>query len=307
MVVLPFFYVMGKSLLNTHFAVGGTVVINNKFAFPASVINQMESERVTGFSGVPSTYAYLLHRSPLARFRDRLGSLRYCSQAGGHMAVATKQELRQVLPEHTKIYVMYGATEASARLAYLDPERYEEKMGSIGKAIPGVALKVLGADGCEVPAGQTGELVADGPNITMGYWKDPEATAKDLDKSGYHTGDLGYQDEDGYFYLKGRKDNLLKVGGHRINPQEIEDALMATGLVIEIAVVGIPDPLLGQKLVALACAKDGDCTEKAVLSRCAEKLAKHKMPAEIRLHRSLPKSSSGKIDRARCMELLLSP
>jgi acyl-CoA synthetase (AMP-forming)/AMP-acid ligase II len=150
-------------------------------------------------------------------------------------------------------------------------------------------------------------LVGHGPNIAMGYWRDPEATAKALDESGYHTGDLGYQDDEGYFYLQGRKDTLLKVGGHRINPQEIEDALMATELVIETAVLGIPDPLLGQKLVALACAKDGDCTEKSILSHCAQKLPKYKMPSEVKFLRSLPKSGSGKIDRARCLELFLSP
>ncbi len=93
MVVLPFFYVMGQSLLNTHFAAGGTVVINNKFAYPASVIQQMVDEKVTAFSGVPSTYAYLLHRSPLRKFRSKLGSLRYCSQAGGHMSVQIKMDV----------------------------------------------------------------------------------------------------------------------------------------------------------------------------------------------------------------------
>ena len=221
------------------------------------------------------------------------------------MSAAIKQELRRVLPEHTKIYVMYGATEASARLAYLEPERFEEKMDSIGKPIPGVTLRVLGPDGSEVPLGETGELVCQGPNVTMGYWKDEAFTAKALDEKGYHTGDLGYQDEDGYFYLEGRKDDLLKVGGHRINPQEIEDALMETKLVIETAVLGHPDPLLGQKLVALACPKNGDCTENVILSHCAQKLPKYKMPSEIKLLRSLPKSSSGKIDRAKCLELFL--
>lgn len=303
MVVLPFFYVMGKSLLNTHFAAGGTVVLNNKFAFPATVINQMVEERVTGFSGVPSTYAYLLHRSPLAKFRDRLGSLRYCSQAGGHMSNAIKQELRRVLPDHTKIYIMYGATEASARLAYLEPERFEEKMASIGKPIPGVSLRVLGPDGHGVPVGEIGELVGYGPNIMMGYWKDSEATSKALDEKGYHTGDLCYQDAEGYFYVKGRKDNLVKVGGHRINPQEVEDALMETGLVVETIVLGVPDEFLGNKLVALVCPKNGDCSEKVILSRCAERLPKFKMPSKIRLMKTIPKSSSGKIDRAKCLEL----
>jgi acyl-CoA synthetase (AMP-forming)/AMP-acid ligase II len=305
MVVLPFFYVMGKSLLNTHFAVGGTVVINNKFAFPAAVINQMVDEHVTGFSGVPSTYAYLLHRSPLAKCRDRLGSLRYCSQAGGHMSAAVKQELRRVLPERTKIYIMYGATEASARLTYLEPERFEEKMGSIGKPIPGVTLRVLGPDGCEVPVAQTGELVVRGPNIMLGYWRDDKGTAEVLGEHGYFTGDLGYQDAEGYFYVTGRKDDLLKVGGHRINPQEVEDALMGTQLAIEAVVLGQPDALLGHRLVAIVCPKNRECSESLILGECSKRLPRYKMPSEIKLLQSLPKNSNGKIDRAGCLGLFL--
>jgi len=307
MVVLPFFYVMGKSLLNTHIAVGGTIVINNKFAFPATVINQMVEEHVTGFSGVPSTYAYLLHRSPLAKFRDKLESLRYCSQAGGHMSTKVKKELRKTLPDHTEIVIMYGATEASARLTYLEPEAFHRKMDSIGKPIPGVGMKVMGPHGEEVPVGQTGELVGYGPNIMLGYWRDEEATTKVLDEDGYHTGDLGYQDEDGYFYVNGRSDNLLKVGGHRINPQEIEDALMDTGLVIEATVVGIKDSLLGNRLVALIVPLNGNCQENEILATCSTKLPKYKLPSEIKLLRALPKNSSGKIDRTKCMKLATDP
>src|SRR6185369_3866328 len=156
MVVLPFFYVMGKSLLNTHFAVGGTVVVNNSFAYPASVIRQMAAERVTGFSGVPSTYAYLLHRSPLFSFRDRLESLRYCTQAGGHMSREIKEKLLRALPSHTRLYIMYGATEAAARLTYVEPERLASKFESIGRAIPGVTVRVLDEKGQEVPTGEPG-------------------------------------------------------------------------------------------------------------------------------------------------------
>ena len=306
MVVLPFFYVMGKSLLNTHFAAGGTVVINNKFAYPASVIQQMVDEKVTAFSGVPSTYAYLLHRSPLKKFRTRLDSLRYCSQAGGHMSGQIKTELREVLPEHAQIYIMYGATEASSRLTYLEPERYRQKMGSIGKPIPGVSLQILDEDNRQIPAGSTGELVAAGANIMQGYWKDPETTAGFLTPSGYHTGDLGYQDDEGYFYINGRKDNLLKVGGHRINTQEVEDALMATKLVIEAAVLGLPDTLLGNKLIAVATPLNGESKENDILSLCAQILPKHKVPAEIKFVRSLPKHGSGKINRTRCLKIILN-
>ena len=303
MIVLPFFYVMGKSLLNTHFAAHGTVVINNKFAYPATVVKQMIEEQVTGFSGVPSTYAYLLHRSPLEKYRNQLKALRYCSQAGGHMSRKIKEELRQALPAHTDIIIMYGATEASARLTYLEPHRFEEKIESIGRQIPDVTMQVLNEEGRELPPGATGELVGSGPNIMQGYWKDEEATAKVLDAHGYHTGDQGYQDGDGFFYVTGRKDNLLKVGGHRINPQEIEDAFMETGLAIEVAVIGVPDALLGHKLIAVVTPQNGDCSKNQLMSKCAEKLPKYKVPGTVKLVRSLPKSSSGKIDRAKCLAL----
>jgi len=303
MVVLPFFYVMGKSLLNTHFAVGGTVVINNKFAFPATVLKEMVEERVTGFSGVPSTYAHLLYRSPLAKYRDELQSLRYCSQAGGHMSRQIKEELRRVLPGHTKMYIMYGATEASARLTYLEPERFSDKMDSIGKPILGVQIRVLGPSGKERATGELGELVAYGPNIMQGYWKDPEATSRVLNRNGYHTGDLCYKDNEGFFFVQGRRDNLLKVGGHRINPQEIEDAILASGLVMEAVVLGIPDNLLGHKLVALVSPKNKSCSKNLVLGYCAQILPKYKVPGSVKLLRALPKSSIGKIDRGKCMEM----
>ena len=304
MVVLPFFYVMGKSLLNTHFAVGGTVVINNKFAFPASVIKQMADEGVTGFSGVPATYAYLLHRSPLKKYQNKLKTLRYCSQAGGHMSRQIKRELRQTLPLHTAIYVMYGATEASARLTYLDPDRLMDKIDSIGKPIPGVTMKVLDNNGEEVANGAIGELVGYGPNIMQGYWRDQESTSKALDANGYHTGDLGHLDSDGYLYVHGRKDSLLKVGGHRINPQEIEDALMETGLVTENLVVGVPDELLENRLIAVAVSKNSDCEESEILRECAKRLPRYKLPSQVKLVRMLPKNSSGKIDRAACLGLV---
>jgi acyl-CoA synthetase (AMP-forming)/AMP-acid ligase II len=304
MAVLPFFYVMGKSLLNTHFAVGGTVVVNNKFAYPAAVLQQMVGEGVTGFSGVPSTYAYLLHRSPLKKYRDKFKSLRYCSQAGGHMTGQIKRELRRALPDHTEIFIMYGATEASARLTYLEPEEFDRKMGSIGKPIPGVSMRVMDSTGNEVSNGSHGELVTSGPNIMQGYWKDHAATREVLSQNGYHTGDLGYQDEEGYFFVNGRKDNMLKIGGHRVNPQEIEDALMSSGLFLEAVVLGLPDALLGSKLVSLTTPLKSSCTENDILKHCAERLPKHKIPGEIKIVKSLPKNASGKVDRNKCLEIL---
>jgi long-chain acyl-CoA synthetase len=301
MCVLPFFYVMGKSLLNTHIAVGGTIVVNNQFAFPASVLKEMIAEKVTGFSGVPSTFAYLLHRSPLAASRDNLSSLRYVSQAGGHMSKAIKDELRRVLPSHTEIAIMYGATEAAARLSYLEPSRFADKMESIGKAIPGVMLKVVNEKGKDAAIGEVGELVARGSNIMLGYINKVEATEKALANGWYHTGDQAYMDDEGFFFLVGRQDDLLKVGGHRLSPQEIEDTLMESGLFVEAVVLGVPDNFLGNKLVVLAVPSNNNCESNEVMSFCANCLPKYKVPSEVKFAKNLPKKTSGKIDRKSCL------
>lgn len=307
MVVLPFHYVMGKSLLNSHFAVGGTVVINNQFAYPASVIQQMTSLGVTGFSGVPSTYAYLLYRSPLKKLAPSLTSLRYCSQAGGHMSDHLKRELRQVLPEWTEIFIMYGATEAAARLTYLDPQYFESKMGSIGKPIPNVSLNVLDSQGNHLPSDETGELVAQGANIMQGYWKDPEGSSAVLTPKGYHTGDMGYYDADGFFYVTGRRDNIIKVSGHRINPQEIEDVLLSSGVLAEAAVLSQPDELLGNRLVALVSPIDDDCAVALLEQFCGQRLPTYKRPSTIQLINTLPKNTSGKIDKNKCLAIINTP
>lgn len=301
MVVLPFFYVMGKSLLNSHFAVGGTLVINNTFLYPATVLNQMVEEKVTGFSGVPSTYAFLLHRSPLAAYRNKLTHLRYCSQAGGHMAKALKLALRQALPDHTKIFIMYGATEASARLTCLDPHFYVSKMDSVGKPVFGTTIRIVDEQGTTMPVNTEGELVAQGPGIMAGYWNNPEATALALDHMGYHTGDLGYMDEEGFIFINGRKDNQLKVGGNRINTQEIEDLIMETGLVVEAFVTGSPDKLLGNKLVAIVVARDKQTDSQAILLACAQIMPRYKIPHTLLLVPSLPKRFNGKIDKEACL------
>ncbi len=306
MVVLPFFYVMGKSLLNTHIAVGGTVIINNKFAYTAALLKQMEGEKVTGFSGVPSTYAHLLFRSPLAAYRDKLPALRYCSQAGGHMPGRVKLELLKVLPEHTRLVIMYGATEAAARLTYVPPERLEAKIESIGIPIAGVTMRVMSPDGKVLGPGETGELIARGPNIMLGYFGDKDGTEQVLDADGYHTGDLGYRDEDGYFFVTGRRDAQLKVGGHRVNPQEIEDAIIESGRAVECVVFGISDPLQGYRLAGLVVpVRRRPDTVADILKFCAAKLPKFEVPEALRLVDAIPKTANGKADRAASVVIFL--
>jgi len=302
-VVLPFHYAMGSSLLTTLTAVGGRLVLNNRFAYTADVVEQMIAEEVTCFSGVPSTYAYLLHRSPLRKRRHELSALRLCTQAGGHLSRDLKVELRRALPDWTDIAVMYGATEASARLTVLAPAELAENVDSIGEPIPDVRLAVCGPDDAPLPAGEIGELVAEGPNIMRGYWRDPVSTARVLRGGRYHTGDLGYADERGLFFVVGRRDAMLKVKGHRLHPKQVEEELVATGLVVEAVALGLPDALDGQRLVAVAVPVDGSTTPASVLARLRARAPSQMLPSELRLLRALPHQESGKIDRRRCAEL----
>jgi len=140
----------------------------------------------------------------------------------------------------------------------------------------------------------------------QGYWRDEKATAEVLDEKGYHTGDLGYQDSDGYFYVSGRKDEIIKAGGHRINPMEIEDLIMGTGLVSEVSVHGVEDRLLGHRLVALAASRGEKIDENDILKNCAGLLPKYKIPKEIHLVKDIPKTSSGKVDRQACLQFIES-
>jgi acyl-CoA synthetase (AMP-forming)/AMP-acid ligase II len=255
----------------------------------------MEAEEVTGFSGVPSTFAILLHRSDLAR--RELPSLRYVTQAGGGMPVPHIRKLMAALPG-TEVFVMYGATEAGARLSYLPPDELPGKLGSIGIPIPGVELTVRRPDGQEAATGEIGEIVARGENIMEGYWGDEEATREVLDEDGFHTGDLGRRDEDGYLWLAGRSREMIKSGAHRISPREIEEVLLELPEIEEAAVVGRSDEFLGEAVVAHVTLFPGASAEPdALRGLCRGRLPDHKIPAEIRVRRSMPRTPSGKIDK----------
>lgn len=293
--VLPFYYVYGKSVLNTHAAVGGTVVIENRFQYPNTALDTLEQERCTGFSGVPSTFSILLHRSNLAE--RALEHLRYVTQAGGAMSPRITRQLIDALPGK-RIFVMYGATEAGARLSYVPPERLAEKIGSIGIAIPNVELTVRLPGGAEAAVGKEGELVARGSNLMRGYWDDPEATARVLDEHGYHTGDLGYRDEDGFLFLVGRKADMIKAGAHRVSAKEIEEAILEHPAIVEAAVIGVEDEILGERIVGYVALRDGASLEVEELRKdLRRRLAAYKVPSEILVRDELPKNESGKIQK----------
>lgn len=305
MAILPFYYSYGNSLLLTHIRVGGCLVVDNRFAYPNVILEIMSREKVTGFSGVPSTFAILMHKSRINDYRWE--HLRYITQAGGPMTPALTLKIMEAIP-HVKIYVMYGQTEASARLSYLEPERLLEKIGSIGKAIPGVVLEVRDESGNLCPPGTVGEIVARGENIMIGYWNQPEETAKVLNKDGLHTGDLAKIDDDGFFYIVSRKSDMIKSGAHRISPKEIEEILAEHPDVVESAVIGVPDKILGESIKAVIVLKAGSSiTDKDILKHCRINLPAFKVPRIVEFRENLPKTSSGKIKKHVLVEEHVEP
>lgn len=293
MVILPFYYVYGKTLLNTHFFAGGSVVIDNRFVFPSTVLKTMQETECTGFAGVPSTFSILLHKTNVQEYQ--FPALRYVTQAGGAMAPSLQKQVAFAFYP-AQLYIMYGATEASARLSYLHPRDLPRKWGSIGKAIPNVELFVADEHGKPLPPGQTGELVARGANIMQGYWNDEAETRRVLRNGLYFTGDLGVMDEEGFLYVVGRSKDMIKVGANRISAKEIEEKLVEFEPILEIAVVGIPDEILGEAIKAFIVPKDGvELTKEAVIQFARSVLPSYKIPREIEFVKKLPKNKSGKI------------
>jgi len=294
MTVLPFHYCFGASLLHTHLRVGGSVVIDLRFMYPEVVLQRMLDAGCTGFAGVPSHFQILLRNSSLRK--RRFPRLRYIQQAGGHLARFFISELREALPG-TQIFIMYGQTEATARLSYLAPELLEKKLGSIGKGIPGVKLQVLDESGKEISPGEVGEIVAEGENITRGYWRAPEETAKSFRNGELYTGDLATVDEDGFIYVVDREKDFLKCGGKRISCRQLEDRLLSFEGVLEAAVIGVPDDVLGEAVKAFVVPRKGYSSglEERLRLFCKEYVPPELVPREVVVLEGLPKNSSGKV------------
>lgn len=293
--VLPFHYCFGTSLLHTHLKVGGTVVIDGRFMYPEKILDRMIETECTGFAGVPSHYQILLNSTSI---RNRhFPRLRYVQQAGGHLASHFVQDLRDALP-NTQVFIMYGQTEATARLSFIPPERLHDKLGSIGKGIPGVKLRVLNESGEEIGPGETGEVVAEGRNVTLGYWRDPDETDKCFRHGRLHTGDIATVDPEGFIYIVDRAKDFLKCGGKRVSCRQLEAQILEFDGLIEAAVIGIPDDILGEAVKAFVVShSSGPDLEKCLQAFCKERMAPQFVPREIVVLENLPKTSAGKVSK----------
>ncbi|GAB3751642.1 AMP-binding protein [Lysobacter olei] len=297
--VLPFYYAYGASVLHTHLINGAAVHLAKNLLFPHLLVEALATHAITGFSGVPSTFALLLDHVELGR--HDLSRLRYVTQAGGPMTPTLTARLRQALPR-PRLFVMYGQTEATSRLTWLPPEQLDAKPGSVGIPVDGVTIRIVHEDGSTAAAGESGEVWVRGPNVMLGYWRNAEATQAALRDGWLKTGDMGRLDGDGYLYIAGRRSDMIKTGAHRVHPTDVEEAIAEIPGVIEAAVVGIDDEVLGQVIKAFVVVER--ITEQLaneIKAHCRTRLATYKIPRHIEFVSSLPRTASGKVQRAQLL------
>lgn len=301
--LLPLSFDYGLSQLTTAFCCGASAVLMN-YLLPRDVVKMVEEERITGLAAVPPLWIQLAQQRWPCH-----GTLRYLTNSGGAMPRNVLASLQRVLPE-TRIFLMYGLTEAF-RSTFLPPSELARRPDSIGRAIPGAEILVVRPDGSPCGVDEPGELVHRGVHVSLGYWNNPEKTAErfrplpsahpglPLREIAVWSGDMVRVDADGFLYFIGRRDDMIKVSGYRVSPTEVEEVLYATGLLTEVAVFGVPHPVLGQAIAAAAVPAAGKDVAAAILTQaCRTRLPAYMVPAHIALSRqALPRNANGKIDR----------
>ena len=294
--VLPLSSSYGLYQLLATFLSGGTLVLEQSFAFPSEILQTIVRESVTGFAGVPTIYSILLGMAPGAL---ALPSLRYMTNAAAALSIDHVRRLRQIFPK-VDLYLMHGLTEV-ARTMYLPPEQVDLRPGSSGIAIPGTELWLEDESGLRPGPGEVGELIVRGRHVMRGYWDDPVLTAERFrpgplpDERVCHTGDLFRIDGEGYFHFVSRKDDMIKCRGEKVAPLEVENVLHAISGVQDAAVIGVPDPMLGQAVKAFIVAPGASLTAADVIAFCKARLEDVMLPKHVEFRENLPKSENGKI------------
>ncbi len=302
--VLPFSFDYGLSQLTTAFRTGAEAVLLT-YLLPRDVVRAVARYGITGLAAVPPLWIQLAR---LDWPEEAQHSLRYLTNSGGAMPKETLAALRERLPR-TDCYLMYGLTEAF-RSTYLPPEELDRRPGSMGRAIPNAEIQVVREDGTPCAPGEPGELVHRGALVAMGYWNDPERTAGrfrpapgqpsgvSLPEVAVWSGDTVRMDEDGFLYFVGRRDEMIKTSGYRVSPNEVEEAVYATGLVAEAAALGVEHPDLGQAIVLAALPQAPGLSEGDLLNALRPHLPGFMLPAHVGLRTEpLPRNANGKIDR----------
>ncbi|MGH8229209.1 MAG: class I adenylate-forming enzyme family protein [Steroidobacteraceae bacterium] len=303
---LPLSFDYGLYQLLMSIELGACLVLERSFTYPAQIYARLQDERVSVFPGVPTIFATLIgaHRHKPLSFT----SVTRITNTAAALPDEFVADLREIFP-NALIYKMYGLTECK-RVSYLEPALIDAKPGSVGRAIPGTEVYLLSENGGSVAPGKVGILHTRGPHVMAGYWNQPDLTDQML-KPGKLPGervlctqDLFRMDEEGFLYFVGRTDDIIKTRGEKVSPVEVENALHRIPGVREAAVIGVPDPLLGEAVRAYVVVDPGaGLTEHALRVRSAAFLESHMAPTQIFLVESLPRSENGKVDRRVLLEL----
>ncbi|HEV7137574.1 MAG TPA: AMP-binding protein [Steroidobacteraceae bacterium] len=298
--VLPLSFDYGLYQLLMAVALGACLVLERSFTFLGQVLSRVRDERITVFPGVPTIFATLLaaHRRSALQFP----AVTRVTNTAAALPDEFAGGLREIFP-NALLYKMYGLTECK-RVSYLEPELIDSKPGSVGKAIPGTEVYLLSAEGNPVPPGEAGILYVRGPHVMTGYWNRPDLTDEMLEPGKLPgervlcTHDLFRMDEEGYLYFVGRTDDIIKSRGEKVSPIEVENALHRIPGVREAAVVGVPDPLLGQAIRAYVVADpSAGLTAQSLRADSAAFLDAYMVPTQVILCASLPRNPNGKVDK----------
>jgi acyl-CoA synthetase (AMP-forming)/AMP-acid ligase II len=289
----PVFHIADFPFMFASPAFGTCQITIPKFS-PKTFCEMVQSERVTNTVLVP-TMINLLTQFPDLRKYD-FASLEVIGYGGSPMAPELIHRTRELFP-HIKLAQVYGLSETGFLTGLLDAEHTEDRLMSCGRTCPGVELRVVDKSGVEVPVGQSGELVVRGANVTRGYWNNSEETARSFLNGMFRTGDIGYQDEQGYFYIQDRLKDMIVTGGENVYSGEVEAVIYNHPAVQEAAVIGIPDPQWGELVTALVVLKPGEVmTPEDLIAYCRLFLANYKIPRRIEFSETeLPKGGTGKI------------
>ncbi|WP_083438729.1 class I adenylate-forming enzyme family protein [Caldimonas brevitalea] len=280
---------------------GATVVLERSFSFPAKVLETMARERVTVFPGVPTMFSMLFELPQLLASTD-LSALRLITNTAAALSEAHIARLRTLFPQAT-LFSMYGLTECK-RVTYLPPDQLDWRPTSVGRGMPNEELWLVDEHGQRLPHGSTGELVIRGSHVMRGYWEKPAETAERLKpgplpgESVLYSGDIFRSDAEGYLYFVARKDDVIKSRGEKVSPREVENVLYALDGVREAAVVGVPDPVLGEAVKAVVALRPGcNLSERDVIKHCLAHLESFMAPRYVEFVDSLPKTDTGKIKK----------
>ncbi len=290
---LPLFHSFGQThVMNATFARGGSIILHPRFE-ASRVLESFQRDGATLFAGVPTMYFYLLQAASTEGIAAN--SLRLCISGGAPLPVPVLHEFEKRFG--AVILEGYGLSETSPVACSNRPDR-ARKPGSIGIPIPGAEMRIFDDRGRELPANEVGEVVIRGPLIMKGYLNEPEATAEAMRDDWFHSGDLGYHDEDGYFYIVDRKKDMILKSGYNVYPREVEEILYRHPAVAEAAVVGVPDVAKGEEVKAYVALKaDVAASEEGIVDHCRKLLSAYKCPKYVEFLPSLPKSATGKILR----------